>query len=154
MVLRLHYYDTTPPSNLSPVLLAVQPLDLKVRVEVEDDALRRLRRRDDPVTVLVRRVLQRITGGGDVAGLAGIVDASTLRHCDGDRAGERWRLLIVESKHTQRQEWSICSTKHSHHASLHLLFTVKPYNSGKRYTPYSRDSEDFSSFTLFLWMKM
>lgn len=53
-------------------LLAVQPLDLKVRVEVEDDALRRLRRCDDPVAVLVRRVLQRVTWGGDVARLGGI----------------------------------------------------------------------------------
>lgn len=69
------------------LLLAVQPLDLEVWVEVEDDALRRLRRRDDPVAVLVRRVLQGIARGGDVARLAGIEDASTLRHCDGDRAG-------------------------------------------------------------------
>lgn len=72
----------------SPVLLAVQPLDLKVRVEVEDDALRGLRCRDDPVAVLVRRVLQRITGGGDVTGLAGIQDASTFCRCDRDRGEE------------------------------------------------------------------
>lgn len=70
-----------PPTRPLPVLLAVQPLDLKVGVEVEDDALRGLRRRDDPVAVLVGRVLQRITGGGDVARLAGIEDASALRHC-------------------------------------------------------------------------
>lgn len=69
------------------VLLAVQPLYLKVWVEVEDDALRRLRRRDDPVTVLVRRVLQRITGGGDVTGLAGIKEASALRRCERERYG-------------------------------------------------------------------
>lgn len=43
-----------------------------MRIEVEDDALRGLRRRDDPVAVLVRRVLQGITGGGDVTGLAGV----------------------------------------------------------------------------------
>lgn len=61
-----------------PVLLAVQPFDLKVGVEVEDNALRGLRRRDDPVTVLVRRVLQGITGGSDVAGLAGIQDTAAL----------------------------------------------------------------------------
>lgn len=70
-----------------PILLAVQPLDLKVWVEVEDDALRGLRCRDDPVTVLVWRVLQRVTGGGDVTRLAGIKDASTLWSC--------WRVTRV-----------------------------------------------------------
>jgi len=73
----------TPPPPV--VLLAVQPLYLKVRVEVEDDALRRFRRRDDPVADLVRRVLQWVTGGGDVTGLAGIEDAAALRHCEGGR---------------------------------------------------------------------
>lgn len=62
--------SNTHPSILS--LPAVQFLYLKVRVEVEDDALRRLRGCDDPATVLVRRVLQRVAGGGDVAGVAGI----------------------------------------------------------------------------------
>lgn len=62
---RLHYYDMT-------VLLAVQSLDLKVRVEVEDNALWGLRRCDDPVTVLVRWVLEWIARGGDVSRLAGI----------------------------------------------------------------------------------
>lgn len=58
------------------VLLAVQPLYLKVWVEVEDDALRRLRRGDDPAAALVRRVLQRVAGRGDVAGVAGVQVAS------------------------------------------------------------------------------
>lgn len=61
-----------PPLPGLPVLLAVEPLDLKVRVEVEDDALRGLWRCDDPVAVLVWGVLQRITRGGDITGLAGI----------------------------------------------------------------------------------
>lgn len=65
----LHHYD---PNPTPPVLLAVEPLDLKVRVEVEDDALRGLWRRNDPVAVLVWGVLQRITRGGDITGLAGI----------------------------------------------------------------------------------
>lgn len=58
-------------------------------VEVEDDALRRLRRRDDPAAVLVRRVLQRVAGGGDVAGVAGVqVAAARLRGCGGRRQSE------------------------------------------------------------------
>lgn len=71
----LHHYDPNPaPSPLPglPVLLAVEPLDLKVGVEVEDNALRGLWRRDDPVAVLVWGVLQRIARGGDITGLAGI----------------------------------------------------------------------------------
>lgn len=73
------------PLDPLPISLAIQPLDLEVGVEVEDDALRGLRRRDDPVTILVRRVLQRVTGGSDVAGLAGIQDTTAL--CDYKRVG-------------------------------------------------------------------
>lgn len=54
------YLDMAPPLLL--ILLAVQPFDLKVRVEVEDDPLGGFRRLDDPVAVLMRRVLQGIPG--------------------------------------------------------------------------------------------
>lgn len=69
-----------------------------MRVEVENDALRRLRRRDDPVAVLVGRVLQGVTRGGDVARLAGVEDAAALRCCDGDREGGRRRREVIEWK--------------------------------------------------------
>lgn len=74
----------------APVLLAVQPLDLEVRVEVEDDALRWFRCCDDPVAVLVRRVLQGVARRGDVARLAGVQDPSTRRH----RYGESTKGLV------------------------------------------------------------
>jgi len=73
---------------LSMILLAVEPLDLKVRVEVEGDALRGLGRCDGPVAVLVRGVLQRITRGSDVTGHGGINDASANWNCGEDR--NRW----------------------------------------------------------------
>lgn len=63
-------YKSIHPSILS--LPAVQFLYLKVWVEVEDDALRRLGGCDDPATVLVRWVLQWVARGGDVARIAGI----------------------------------------------------------------------------------
>lgn len=53
-------------------LPAVQFLYLKVRIEVEDDALRRFRGCDDPAAVLMRWVLKGVAGGGDVAGIAGV----------------------------------------------------------------------------------
>lgn len=59
---RVKRFDSTQLLLSLLVLLAVEPLNLEVRVEVEDDALRGLRRLDDPVAVLMRRVLQRITG--------------------------------------------------------------------------------------------
>lgn len=67
--------------STAPVLLAVEPLDLEVGVEVEDDALRGLRRLYDPVAVLVGRVLQRIARGGDVTGFARIQKASAAWNC-------------------------------------------------------------------------
>lgn len=51
---------------------AVQFLDLKVWVEVEDDALRGLGRRDDPAAVLVGWILQWVSGSGDVASVSGV----------------------------------------------------------------------------------
>lgn len=75
--MKLHIFQVTPaslpqhPTRLF-LLPAVQLLDLKVRVEVEDDALRRLGGCDDPATVLVRRVLQWVARGGDVTGVAGV----------------------------------------------------------------------------------
>lgn len=54
----------------APSLPAVQLLYLKVRVEVENDALGRLGGRDDPAAVLMRRVLERVAGCGDVSGVA------------------------------------------------------------------------------------
>lgn len=69
-------------------LPAVQLLNLKVRVEVKDDALRRLRRCDDPTAVLVGRVLQRVAGSRDVAGVTGIqVATARLRSCGGGDRG-------------------------------------------------------------------
>lgn len=78
----MHHQTPTPPHHLPPlpILLAVQPLDFEMGVEVEDDALRGLWCRDDPVTVLVRRVLQRIPRGSDVTGLACIQDTAALCH--------------------------------------------------------------------------
>lgn len=77
-------------------LPAVQFLYLKVRVEVEDDALRRLRRGDDPAAALVRRVLQRVAGRGDVAGVAGVqVAAARLGRWMG--IGRETRLVSVAS---------------------------------------------------------
>lgn len=96
------FTDISPALSIKPpplpVLLAVQPLDLKVRIEVKDDALRRLRRCNDPVAVLVGRVLQGVTRGGDVARLAGIKDATALCCCDGDREGGRRRREVIEWK--------------------------------------------------------
>lgn len=78
-----------------------------MRVEVEDDALRGLRRRDDPVAVLVRRVLQRITWGGDVTRLAGIEDAPALGHCDRDRrVGVHREVRVIDCKTDETQEQS------------------------------------------------
>lgn len=77
----MHHQTPVPPHFPPlPILLAVQPLDFEVGVEVEDDALRGLWCRDDPVTVLVRRVLQRIPRGSDVTGLACIQDTAALCH--------------------------------------------------------------------------
>lgn len=68
---------------------AVQLLDLKVRVEVEDDALRRLGGRDDPAAVLIGRILVRVAGGGDVSGVAGVqVAAARLRRWKETEVGE------------------------------------------------------------------
>lgn len=70
-----------------------------MRVEVEDDALRCLRRRDDPAAVLVRRVLQRVARGRDVAGVAGVqVAAAWLRGCgwaDTEQEGVRVGTMDV-----------------------------------------------------------
>lgn len=57
---------------LVPPLPAVQFLDLKVRVEVEDDALWGLGGCDDPAAALMGWVLQRVAGGGDVASGGGV----------------------------------------------------------------------------------
>lgn len=46
-------------------------------VEVEDDALGRFWSGDDPATVLMRRVLQRVAWGGDVPGVAGVKMSAT-----------------------------------------------------------------------------
>lgn len=63
-------HPSTHPSI--PSLPAVQFLYFKVRIEVENDALRRLGGCDDPATVLVRWVLQWVAGCGDVAGITSI----------------------------------------------------------------------------------
>lgn len=60
------------PLTSSPPLPAVQFLNFKVRVKVEDDALRSFGGCDDPAAVLMGRILQRVAGSGDVAGIGGI----------------------------------------------------------------------------------
>lgn len=49
---------------------AIQFLYFKVGIEVEDNALRRLRGCDDPATVLMGGIFQRVARCGDVAGVA------------------------------------------------------------------------------------
>lgn len=166
MIYRRHWYDIykkPPVSHFAPpprpVLLAVQPLDLKVWVEVEDDALRGLRRRDDPVTVLVRRVLQRITWGGDVTRLAGVEDAAALRCCDSDSEGETegWGYsrgaTVIDWKSDKMQEQS---SKFGMFFILNVVLIhcqagVKPYKSPVNGAfPRTVTQRNTSSFTLFL----
>lgn len=52
-------------------------LDFKVRVEVEDNLLVGFRGINNPLAVLVGRVVLGITRGGDVASIFGIQTAST-----------------------------------------------------------------------------
>lgn len=60
------------PLKSSPLLPAVQFLNFKVWVKVEDDALRGFRGCDDPAAVLMGWILQRVAGSGDVASIGGI----------------------------------------------------------------------------------
>lgn len=93
-----------------------------MRVEVEDDPLRRLRRRDDPVAVLMRWILQGVTRGGDVACLAGVEDAAALRHCDGDREGGKRREII---------DWKLDKNRVKIQFLMHFAtrLAVEPYKS-------------------------
>lgn len=85
-----------------------------MRVEVEDDALQGLGRRDDPAAVLVRRVLQWVARGGDVAGFTGIEIATAwLRRCvERERKSNQLKCKIKKVKLKQKDVhflwiWSI-----------------------------------------------
>lgn len=58
-------------------LLAIMLLDFKVRVEVEDNLLVGFGGINNPLAVLVGRVVLGVTRGGDVASIFGIQTAST-----------------------------------------------------------------------------
>lgn len=64
------------PQTEGLYLLAIMLLDFKVRVEVEDNLLVGFRGVHNPLTVLVRGIVLRVTWGGDVASILGIQSAS------------------------------------------------------------------------------
>lgn len=77
-------------------LPAVQFLDLKVRVKVQDDALQGLWSCNDPAAVLVRRVLERVPGRGDVPSVAGIKKtAARFRRCGMGKSGRGLETEII-----------------------------------------------------------
>lgn len=98
---------------LIPPLPAVQFLDLKVWVEVEDNALRGLGGCDDPAAVLMGRIFQRVAGSGDVAGISGVKVAPAWLRCwkDRDREEEHklYYLNLVQLTHYQflLVSWSV-----------------------------------------------
>lgn len=74
--------------------------DFEVRVEVEDNLLVGFRGVDDPLAVLVGRVVIGVPRGGDVPGILGVQAAPARLSC-GDTEGKKALKWVLDISHAE-----------------------------------------------------